>query len=66
MVATMKGKGRAELKTLRRRVMTLAALGRVSRADCDFIVDHLDEVDNRIIRMEEKNVNDDNRDRTPF
>lgn len=49
----LKTRGIAELKTLRRRVRRQRAMGRINKADFDFIDGRLDEVEARIVSMQE-------------
>lgn len=50
----MKDKSLVEVQSVRKRTLALAGLKRISKADADFIVARLDEVEARIIRMNEK------------
>lgn len=54
MVARLKDKGLQELRSLRSRTLRLAGLERIGRLDAQFIVDKLDEVEARIVRMHER------------
>lgn len=54
MVARVKDKGRVELHSFRKRVLQLAALGRISKADADWLVDKVDEIERRVSTMYEK------------
>lgn len=54
MVAKLKDKGIYEVQVLRRRTMALAGMKRISKADADYIVERLDQIEARIIRMDEK------------
>jgi len=53
MVARLKERGRDELSSFRARVLRLAALGRISKGDADYIVGKVDELDAFIIKMRE-------------
>jgi hypothetical protein len=53
MVARLKERGRDELASFRARVLRLAALGRISKYDADFIVERIDELDAFVIKMHE-------------
>ena len=46
--------GLEELKTFRRRVLRVAALGRISKGDADNLVAMTDEIEAYVIRMPEK------------
>lgn len=52
---SLKDAGRAEVESLRRRTRRLLAMGRVLPADAAYIVRRLDEVDARIVSMQEFN-----------
>ena len=53
MARSLKTKGLEELEQLRRRVNRQHSLERISKADRDFLNEHLDIVEARIIRMDE-------------
>jgi len=53
MVAKLKDKGMLEVKSLRKRAMQVAGLGRCAKHDADFIVEHCDEIIARIDKMKE-------------
>lgn len=50
---TLKEKGVEEVKALRRRVIRSQAMGRTGKADTDYLVQRLNEVEARIIAMPE-------------
>ena len=50
----MKARGLADVKATLKRVRQLRALGRVDAPDAEFIIDHLQEVEARIISMREE------------
>lgn len=50
---SLKDAGLAEVAALRRRARRQLALGRAYPADVDYIVTRLDEVESRIVAMEE-------------
>lgn len=54
MVARVKDKGRNELRSFRKRVLQTAALGRISKADADWLVEKVDEIERRVSTMHEK------------
>ncbi len=54
IVARVKDKGIAELRAFRARVLRQAALNRISRNDADWIVERIDDVEARVILMDEK------------
>ena len=54
MAKGMKSRGMMELRALKKRLNRQHSLGRISRTDADFIRDLLDQVEARIITMEEK------------
>lgn len=54
MARGLKTRGLVELETLRARARRQHALKRISREDCEWIVEHLDEIEARIISMPEK------------
>lgn len=49
----VKDRGLEELQALRKRVVRAHAMGRIGKADNDFIVEHLNAVEARIIGMQE-------------
>lgn len=54
MVARLKDRGREELAAFKSRVLRVAALGRISKGDADYIIDLVDQIEAYIIRMPEK------------
>lgn len=54
MVARLKDKGRLELKSFKSRVLRQAALGRIGKADADWLVDNIDQIDAFVCKMDEK------------
>lgn len=54
MARGLKSRGLLELDTLRQRVKRQHMLKRISKPDCDWLVDALNQVEARIIKMEEK------------
>lgn len=54
MVAKLKDKGLIEVRSLRKRAMQVAGLGRCSKSDSDYIVDRCNEIEVRIQSMKEK------------
>ena len=54
IVARMKDKGVKELQSFKRRAMQLAALQRISKADADWLVERINEVERRVTTMHEK------------
>lgn len=55
MAERIKDKGlRDELNPFKRRVLRQASLRRISKADADWLVDRLNEVEARVIAMQEK------------
>lgn len=50
---TLKEKGVEEVKALRRRVIRSHAMGRTGKADTEYLVQRLNEVEARIIAMPE-------------
>ena len=54
MVARIKDKGVKELQAFKRRAMQLAALQRISKADADWLVERVNEIERRITTMQEK------------
>lgn len=50
----MKDKGVKELQSFKRRAMQLAALQRISKADADWLVERINEVERRVTTMHEK------------
>lgn len=55
MARTLKSKGLEELRSLRRRTRRQQGLERIGKADADFIVSRLDQIEARIISMTEEN-----------
>lgn len=55
---TLKTLGRTEVDALLRRVRRQYAMGRISRYDFEFIETRLEEVDTRIVKMDELNEDD--------
>jgi len=58
MSLPLKVRGMTELMALKRRVLRQRALGRISRADYEYIRDRLDEIEAHIIQMRETNENE--------
>lgn len=54
IVARIKDKGVKELQSFKRRAMQLAALQRISKADADWLVEKVNEIERRITTMQEK------------
>ena len=54
MVARIKDKGVKELQAFKRRAMQLAALQRISKADADWLVERVNEIERRVTTMQEK------------
>lgn len=54
IVARIKDKGIKELQAFKRRAMQLAALQRISKADADWLVERINEVERRVTTMQEK------------
>lgn len=55
MADRLKDKGlRDELAPFKRRVLRQSSLGRVSKADADWLVGKLDEIEAFVIKMKEK------------
>lgn len=54
IVARIKDKGRLELSSFKSRVMRQAALGRISKANADWLVDSVNEIDAYVCKMDEK------------
>ena len=54
MVARVKELGLEELKTFKRRVLRVAALGRIAKGDADNLIDMVDRIEAYVIRMPEK------------
>lgn len=52
---SLKDVGREEVARLRRRTRRLLALERIMPADADYITDRLDQIDARIVSMQEFN-----------
>lgn len=52
---SLKDAGLAEVRSLKRRTRRLVAMERVFPADGEFIIGHLDEVEARIVSMQEFN-----------
>lgn len=50
----MKEAGRDEVAALRRRTIRALAMGRIGSEDSQFINERLDEIDARIVSMEER------------
>jgi len=50
----LKEAGVDEVRALRSRVIKSLAMGRIGRDDHDYLVDRLDEVEARIVSMEER------------
>lgn len=53
MVARLKDRGLDELATFKARALRQAALKRISKADADWLVERIDEISARVIRMTE-------------
>lgn len=62
MARSLQARGVEDLREVKRRAERQRSLGRISRQDCDWIVDHLDELTAYIIRMDEK----DDKEEEPF
>jgi hypothetical protein len=58
MARGLKTRGIQELELVRARARRQHALKRIRREDCEWIVARLDEVEARIIQMEEKGDSD--------
>lgn len=54
MVARVKDKGRKELESFRKRVLQVAALQRISKADADWLVERINEIERKVSTMHEK------------
>jgi hypothetical protein len=54
IVARMKDKGIKELNSFKRRAMQLAALQRISKADADWLVERVNEIERKVTTMHEK------------
>lgn len=54
MAAPLKTAGLAELAAIRKRVKRQLAMERIDRADHDYIISRLDEIEARIINMREE------------
>jgi hypothetical protein len=54
MVARIKELGMSELKSFRARVLRVAGLGRIAKADAVNLIDMVDKIEAYIIRMSEK------------
>ena len=55
MAERLKDKGlRDELRPFKKRVLRQAAANNISKADTDWLVDRLNEIEARVIRMSEK------------
>ena len=54
IVARIKDKGVKELQAFKRRAMQLAALQRISKADADWLVERVNEIERRVTTMQEK------------
>jgi hypothetical protein len=52
---SLKDAGMAEVAALRRRTRRLLAMERVFPVDAEFIIDHLDQIEARIVSMQEFN-----------
>ena len=55
MAKSLKTRGLDELLILKRRVNRQLGLGRISVVDADFLIEHVNEIEARIISMNEKN-----------
>lgn len=55
MARSIKSRGLSELRSLRARVLRQHALERISRPDRDWLITHIDELEARIIQMQERN-----------
>lgn len=54
MVARIKDKGRMELSSFRSRVLRQQSMGRISKADADWLVDKVNEIERRVSTMNER------------
>lgn len=54
MVARVKDKGLLEIRSFKARVLRQASLNRISKADADWMVEKSNEIEARIILMDEK------------
>lgn len=55
MAERLKDKGlRDELRPFKRRVHRQASLGRISKADADWIIKRVNDIEARVIKMSEK------------
>lgn len=54
MVARIKDKGLEELGSFKRRVLRQASMEKVRRADSNWLVEHVEEIERFIHRMSEK------------
>lgn len=62
MARSLQTRGLDDITSVKKRAERQRALGRISRQDCDWIVDHLDELSAYIVRMDEK----DDKEEEPF
>lgn len=53
-VARLKDKGRAELESFKKRTKQLEALKRISPSDSKWLVEHIEEIERFVARMNEK------------
>jgi ribose 1,5-bisphosphokinase PhnN len=54
MVARLKDKGREELSSFKRRVLRQRSLERISGEDATWLVEHIEEIERFISRMNER------------
>ena len=53
MASRIKDKGAQELSSYKRRVLNVRALERISKADADWLVEHVEEIQRYVSRMTE-------------
>lgn len=54
MVDRVKDKGLKELQSFKRRVLRVASFTRISKADADWLVEHTEEIERYVGRMNER------------
>jgi len=54
MVDRVKDKGLKELQSFKRRVLRVASFTRISKSDADWLVEHTEEIERYVSRMNEK------------